>query len=131
MSNGLLELDVRSPSIARSLDRSMARSLDRSIARSPDRQVVRSFGRSVARSFDRSIAPSIARSLAIITVHVRNMIIEHMSCLAWLVFGALRDERFYFASFKSFRHAADQTTFWVFPNFSEVPTSQVFLCRSV
>ena len=71
-SNGLLELDLRSPSIARPLDRSfgrsvarsiIARSVARSLGRSIARSLARSLHRSIARSLDRSIARSIARSL--------------------------------------------------------------------
>ena len=69
MSNGLLELDLRSPSIARSLARSLARSslarsLDRSVARTLGRSIARSLGRSVARSLGRSVARSLVRSVA-------------------------------------------------------------------
>ena len=85
MSNGLLELHLRSPSIARSLARSFARSsfarsldhsvdpalgrsiersLHRSVARSLDCSIARSLARSIARSLDRSIARSLGRSIA-------------------------------------------------------------------
>ena len=68
VSNGLVELDLRSPSIARAvarsiIARSVARSLGRSNARSLDRPVARSLGRSVARSLGRSVARSLSRSL--------------------------------------------------------------------
>ena len=67
VSNGLLELDLRSPSIARSLARSFARSsltrsLDRSVARTLGHSIARSLGRSVARSLSRSLGRSLARS---------------------------------------------------------------------
>ena len=69
VSNGLLELDLRSPSFARSLDRSLGRSLDnrsvgRSVARSIGRSIAPSLGRSVARSLDRSVARPLNRSIA-------------------------------------------------------------------
>ena len=67
VSNGLLTLDLRSPSSARSLDSSLGRSPDhrslgRSVARSLDRSVALSLGRSVARSLGRSFARSLGRS---------------------------------------------------------------------
>ena len=61
VSNGLLELDLRSPSIARSLDGSLGRSLDH---RSLSRSIARSLGRSVGRSLDRSVARSLGCSVA-------------------------------------------------------------------
>ena len=64
MSNGLLEIALRPPSIARSVDRSIARSLGRSAARSLGRSVARSLDRSVARPFGRSVARSLGRSIA-------------------------------------------------------------------
>ena len=69
ISNGLLKLDLRSPSIAGSLARSLARSslarsLDRSVPPSLGRSNARSVGRSVARSLVRSFGRSVARSLA-------------------------------------------------------------------
>ena len=69
MSNGLLELNLRSPSIAPSLARSLARSslapsLDRSVARSLGHSVARSLGRSFVRSLSRSVARSLGRSVA-------------------------------------------------------------------
>ena len=67
VSNGLLKRDLRSPSTARTLDRSIARSLARSLARSSlahplSRSVARSIGRSVARSLGRSAARSLGLS---------------------------------------------------------------------
>ena len=59
VSSRLLELDLRAPSMARSLDRSIARSLNRSIAQS----LARALDASIARSLDRSTARSLARAL--------------------------------------------------------------------
>ena len=68
MSNERVELDLRLPSIARSLGRSNSRSFDRSVARSLGHSVAqslnRSMGRSVARSFVRLVARSLDRSRA-------------------------------------------------------------------
>ena len=60
-SNGLLELGLRSPSIARPLDRSLGRSVARSII--ARRSLAQSVGRSVARSLVRSVARPIDRAL--------------------------------------------------------------------
>ena len=84
VSDGLLELDLRSPSIARSLARSLARSslarsLDRSVARTLGRSIARSLGRSVARSLGRSFARSFGRSVA--RSLARNHSITHRSSL--------------------------------------------------
>ena len=56
VSNGLLEFDLRSPSIARSVDRSIPRSLDRSLPRSIARRLLGSIAQTLDRSLDRSIA---------------------------------------------------------------------------
>ena len=52
VSNGLLELELRSSPFHRSIARSLDRSLDRSIARSIARSLARSIARSIARSLD-------------------------------------------------------------------------------
>ena len=80
-SNGLLELDFRSSSTARSLDRSINRSITRSIARSIDPSLAQSLDRSIVRSIYRSIAilldqaldRSIAWSTTVLRVGNLNM----------------------------------------------------------